>query len=144
MPSPKPAPASRGRRSARTAGAIGTSVSGTFGSVAIGLAHGSTPLGVVIFIVAQAWGGVELACWWRLRWRLSRLQEDVARRALQDPENENLRTLMLDIAATLPGDPGDRLPSRPQLTQARDANRQSSLTTSPKHPRASEEDKRVP
>ncbi len=72
-------------------------------------------MAVLIFVVAQLWAAVDLVCAWRLRMRQSRLLEDIARKALENPSDENLRTLMLDVASTHSEELGSRLPVRLRL-----------------------------
>ena len=74
---------------------------------------------MIILGAGQAWLAVELICRWRLRWRHSKLQEDIARKALEHPEDEDLRTLLMDVASTHLDELGDRLPTRPRLKQIR-------------------------
>ena len=98
--------------------AVASSCTGSAGATVIAATHGDPLLAVLIFGATQTWIALELACRWRLRWRHSKLQEDIARAALGHPENENLRTLMMDVASTHQDELGRRLPTRPRLGQS--------------------------
>lgn len=100
---------------ARTIGAVIASSTGVAGAAAIATKHGSDVVAVIVFLSMQAWSVCELVCRWRLRWRIARLQEDIARKAIEHPENEHLRTLLADVASTYLDELGTRLPLRPQL-----------------------------
>lgn len=105
----------RSPRRVRAAGAAVTSFAGAGAGTLVSAAHGSTVLAVLLVVSSQLWMAVELGfrCW--LRWRHYKLQEDIIRAALQNPENECLRTLLVDVASTHLEDLGDRLPVRAQL-----------------------------
>jgi hypothetical protein len=109
-------PGTRARRPVVTIGAAVSSCTGLTGATVIAAVHGDTLVAVVVFLAAQAWIGVELTCRWRLKWRVSRLLEDIAREALRHPENLHLRTLLIDVASTHLDDLGDRLPTRSLFT----------------------------
>lgn len=108
-------PARPSSSSVRTAGAVIASCGGAAGAATIAAHHGNGAVAVVILLTMQAWSACELICRWRLRWRVARLQEDIARRAMDDPANENLRTLLADVAGTYLDELGTRLPLRPNL-----------------------------
>jgi hypothetical protein len=101
----------------RGAGAVIASSSGALGAAAIAAKHGSDVATVTVLLATQTWSAVELICRWRLRWRIARLQEDIARKAMEDPANENLRTLLADVASTHLDDLGTRLPIRDDLAK---------------------------
>jgi hypothetical protein len=99
----------------RRAGAALASSGGLIGATAIAAKHGSDTVAVTVFLTMQLWSAVELVCRWRLRWRITRLQEDIARKAMADPGNDDLRTLLTDVASTHIEEIGPRLPVRPKL-----------------------------
>jgi hypothetical protein len=116
-------PSTAERRSSRqSVGAITWSCTGLVGSTVVAATHGSALIATLIFVTAQAWTAVDLTCRWRLRLRFNRLQEDIARAALSQPENEDIRTLLIDVASTHLDDLGNRLPARPQLGRASRGN----------------------
>jgi hypothetical protein len=63
----------------------------------------------------QIWGICELLCRWLLKWRYARLHEFLARKAAENPANQDLRTLLVDVASTSLADVGERLPIRRNL-----------------------------
>jgi hypothetical protein len=96
-------------------GALIASSCGALGAAAVAAKHGSDVVAVTVLLAMQAWSALELVCRWRLRWRIARLQEDIARKAMEDPGNEDLRTLLADVASTHLEELGTRLPVRPKL-----------------------------
>ncbi len=100
---------------ARTVGVVIASSTGALGAAAVAAKHGSDVVAILVLLSAQAWSACELVCRWRLRWRIARLQEDIARKAMEHPENGELRTLLADVAATYLDEVGTRLPLRPEL-----------------------------
>jgi hypothetical protein len=72
---------------------------------------------MIFFAATQIWTALEVACRWRLRWRVCRLQEDIVRKAMESPDDENLRTLLIDVASTHVDELGHRLPTRPRLKE---------------------------
>ncbi len=67
------------------------------------------------FAVMQIWPVFELVLRWR-RWaRYAKLHEFLVRRAADQPENEHLRTLLIDSASTYADDLGEPIPVRPEL-----------------------------
>jgi hypothetical protein len=111
-----PKPTKRSTHLVRIGAAI-TSCTGAGGAVTIALAHGSTAVALLVFGTMQVWGACELLCRWRLKWRHARLHEFLVRRAADNPEDENLRTLLVDFASTHLDDIGERLPVRPSFQQ---------------------------
>ncbi len=119
MPSPRQRWAAKSRYSVRAVGAAASSCTGMAAGTVVAATHGDAVLAVLVFVVAQTWIGLEWFCRWRLRWRFSSLQEDIVRKALGDPGNEDIRTLLVDVASTHMAELGDRLPARPRLNQIR-------------------------
>jgi hypothetical protein len=115
----------RSTRLARTAGAAMMSCTGAGGAVTIASTHGSTSVALLVFGTMQVWGACELLCRWRLKWRHARLHEFLVRKAADSPENENLRTLLIDFASTHPDDFGERLPVRACLKRTLNSKDQS-------------------
>src|SRR5260370_31962214 len=102
---------------ARAAGSVVASCSGAGGAAFIASQHGNDAVAVTVFLIMQAWSVCDLVCRWRLKWRHARLQEFIARRAAEHPEDQNLRTLLVDMASTHLDELGMRLPVRPQLME---------------------------
>jgi hypothetical protein len=111
----KPTAGGRPLGSHRGLGPVVASGAGVVGAAAVAASHGNEVLAVTVFLCMQIWGIFELACRWRLKWRMARLQEDIARKAMENPGNADLRTLMADVAATYLDEIGTRLPLRPQI-----------------------------
>lgn len=85
------------------------------GAVAIIAAvHGSAPLVVMTYGAGLTWV-IGMIFGWRLRWRLSMLLDDIARQAMKNPGDEDLRTLLVDVSSTHLDELGTRLPTRPRL-----------------------------
>lgn len=99
----------------RTIGAAITSCAGAGGAITISASHGNTKIALFIFGAMQIWGTSELVCRWLLKWRYARLHEFLARQAAANPSNQDLRTLLVDIASTSLDDIGERLPIRDEL-----------------------------
>jgi hypothetical protein len=110
---------STGRRAhgTRSVGAVIASCAGAGCAAVIASKHGSDIDAIAIFLSMHAWTAGELLCRWRLRWRIARLHEDIARTALERPDDEALRTLLVDVTSTRVDESDDRLPLRPQLIQ---------------------------
>jgi hypothetical protein len=107
-----------GRKRPGALRAIGSGVSsfaGVGGAVTIMSSHGSTSVALTIFAVMQIWGACELLFRWRIKWRYARLHEDLVRMAAARPDDQNLRTLLIDSASTYLDDVGERLPTRTGL-----------------------------
>jgi len=102
---------------ARTVGSVVASCSGAAGAAFIASNHGNDTVAVTVFLIMQAWTICDLICRWRLKWRGARLQEAIARKAMEHPKDQNLRTLLVDVASTHLDDLGMRLPVRPQLME---------------------------
>ena len=106
------------RRHTDPAGTIGaaiTSCAGVGGAVTICASHGSHPVALLIFGFMQIWGICELICRWRMKWRYAQLYDYLVRKAVDQPDNQHLRTLLVDIASTHLDDLGERLPVRKEL-----------------------------
>lgn len=102
-------------RHGRTAGAAVTSCAGAGAGVLVSAAHGNSVVAILLVVSSQLWTAIEIGFRCRVRWRHYRMQEDIVRAALQQPENEWLRTLLIDVASTHLDEIGDRLPVRRQL-----------------------------
>lgn len=100
---------------ARTIGAAITSCASAGGAVTICTAHGSSPVALLVFGVMQIWGMCELICRWRMKWRYAQLYEAIAQKAVEHPYDQDLRTLLVDLASTHLDDLGERLPVRQDL-----------------------------
>ena len=99
----------------RTIGAAITSCAGAGGAATIYAAHGSGPAALVIFGAMQLWGICELIFRWQIKWRYAKLYEAIARKAAEHPDDQGLRTLLVDLASTHLDDIGERLPVRKDL-----------------------------
>jgi hypothetical protein len=108
-------PARKRSDPARTIGAAITSCAGTGGAITISASHGNAKIALLIFGVMQIWGTSELACRLLLKWRYARLHEFLARQAAANPSNQDLRTLLVDVASTSLDDIGERIPIRQEL-----------------------------
>jgi hypothetical protein len=108
----------RSTNAVRVVGAAMTSCTGAGSAVFIASAHGSTMMALLVFGTMQIWGVCELLFRWRLKWRHARLHEFLVRKAADNPDNENLRTLLVDFASTHLDDVGERLPIRPSLKRS--------------------------
>jgi hypothetical protein len=110
-----PKPPQRHPDPARTVGAAITSCAGVGGAITISAGHGDTAIALLVFGTMQIWGMSELACRWLLKWRYARLHEFLARKAADNPANQDLRTLLIDVASTTLDDIGERIPTRQNL-----------------------------
>jgi hypothetical protein len=110
-----PKPPKRRSDPARTIGAALTSCAGTGGAITISAAHGDPAVALLVFGTMQIWGTSELVCRWRLKWRYARLHEFLARKAAENPSDQNLRTLLIDVASTTLDDISERIPTRQKL-----------------------------
>jgi hypothetical protein len=110
-----PKPTKRHHDPARTVGAALTSCAGVGGAITISAAHGDTAVAVCVFGTMQIWGMSELVCRWLLKWRYARLHEFLARKAADNPADQDLRTLLIDVASTTLDDIGERIPTRQNL-----------------------------
>jgi hypothetical protein len=99
----------------RSIGAVITSCSGVGGAVTIYVHHGSADMALLIFGTMQIWGACDLISRYLLKFRFAKLFENVALRAAENPENEHLRTLLIDVASTCPYEIGSRIPTRHKL-----------------------------
>ena len=68
-----------------------------------------------VFGTMQIWGMSELVCMWLLKWRYAKLHGFLARKAADNPADQNLRTLLIDVASTTLDDIGERIPARQNL-----------------------------
>jgi hypothetical protein len=50
-----------------------------------------------------------------MKWRYAQLYDFLVRKAADQPDNQHLRTLLVDIASTHLDDLGERLPVRKEL-----------------------------
>lgn len=110
-----PKPPKRHSNPARTIGAALTSCAGTGGAITISAAHGDTAVALFVFGIMQIWVISELVFTWRLKCRYARLHEFLARKAADNPANQDLRTLLIDVASTTLDDIGERIPTRQNL-----------------------------
>ena len=112
MSAPKP---KKHLEPARTIGATITSCAGVGGAITISAGHGSTGVALLVFGAMQIWGTCELLCRWFLKLRYARLHEFLARKAAENPADQHLRTLLVDVASTSLDDVGERIPIRQNL-----------------------------
>jgi len=108
-------PTKRRTDPARTIGAVMTSCTGVGGAATISAAHGNSSVALLIFGATQIWGICELVCRLHLRWCYTKRYDSILRRATEHPDDQNLRTLLVDIASTHPDELGERLPLRHEL-----------------------------
>lgn len=99
----------------RRIGAAITSCAGVGGAITISAHHGSTSIALLVFGTMQLWGACELFCKILLKWRYAKLHEFLARKAAENPDDQHLRTLLIDVASTSLSDIGDRIPTRHEL-----------------------------
>jgi tRNA(His) 5'-end guanylyltransferase len=74
---------------------------------------------MTIFLTMQVWPACELV----VRLRYARLHEFLVRKAAENPQDHNLRTLLVDAASTCPAEVGERLPVRTRLEEPRGVKR---------------------
>ena len=110
-----PKPSKRHPDPARTVGAALTSCAGVGGAITISAAHGDAAVALFVFGTMQIWGMSELVCRLLLKWRYARLHEFLARKAADNPADQDLRTLLIDVASTTLDDIGERIPTRQNL-----------------------------
>jgi hypothetical protein len=99
----------------RTIGATITSCAGAGGAATICATHGSSPLALFVFMAMQVWGICELTCRWIIKLRYIDLYRDIVRRAAEHPDDQDLRTLLVDLASTHLDDVGERISVRKDL-----------------------------
>jgi hypothetical protein len=98
-----------GRRQAlRTLSSGISSCAGAGGAVTIMTASGNIWLSVTVLVTTQVW----LVCELYIKVRYTNLHNYVARKAADNPNDRALRTLLIDLASTCPGEAGERLPVR--------------------------------
>ena len=77
---------------AKTISAVISSCAGVGGAVSICAAHSSTRVALLVFVSMQVWPLCELICRWRMKWHYMRLYENVVNKAVDHPDDANLRT----------------------------------------------------
>jgi hypothetical protein len=126
-PLPPGVPAKRAEL-AKTISAVVSSCAGVGGAASICAAHSSTRVALLVFASMQVWPLCELICRWRMKWHYMRLYENVVNKAVENPDNANLRTLLADLASTHLDDLGERIPIRGDLKKlSRSAGRAPAL-----------------
>lgn len=117
----------------RAAGAAVSSITGVGSAMTITSGHGSTLVALTTLGVMQGWGACELLIRWRLKWRYARLHEYLVRTAATRPDDEHLRTLLVDSASTYLDDIGERLPIRPRITRTTQSSLRAPAARSAQH-----------
>jgi hypothetical protein len=99
----------------KTISAVVSSCAGVGGAASICAAHSSTRVALLVFASMQVWPLCELICRWRMKWHYMRMYENVVNKAVDHPDDANLRTLLADLASTHLDDLGERIPIRGDL-----------------------------
>jgi tRNA(His) 5'-end guanylyltransferase len=75
--------------------------------------NGNIWVALTIFATMQIWPACELL----VRIRYASLHTYLVRKAAENPQDQDLRTLMVDFASTCPTEVGERLPVRAGLKE---------------------------